>query len=64
MGGRARAHVQVWTTVELPAGVGQQRLVGSGKGGGAQLLADIMTKQGYARTDMRKILDQLPQFSG
>jgi hypothetical protein len=56
--------VQVYTTVSLPSGLGQQRLAGSGKGQAGQLMAEILKQQGHARTDMRKILDQLPHFLG
>jgi hypothetical protein len=32
--------------------------------GKEKVLADIMHRQGYDRSDMHKILDQLPQFKG
>ncbi len=48
----------------LPTGLGQQRFAGSGKGQAGTLMAEILKQQGHARSDMRKILDQLPHFAG
>lgn len=55
--------MQVYTQVTLPAAP-QHMLMATGKASGAQLLTNVLEKGGYTRTDMRKILDQLPTFTG
>lgn len=55
--------MQVYTRVRLPAAP-QQMLMAREKPNGKQVLAGILEHEGFSRTDMRKILDQLPAFQG
>ncbi len=40
-----------------------QRMAGNGKGGGAALMAEIMRKEGHTRSDMQKIVSQIPHLA-
>lgn len=55
--------IQVFTHVELPSAP-QSMLKATGKASGAALLASVLEKGGYTRSDIRKIVDQLSQFQG